>query len=268
MSQAMRKRIHLIYGIALSAVTVIAGICLMLACYHIYTTGMQAGAQQIYSRAIVAEAFSHIAVPVYLCLALTIGSFILHLALPLEKKKPTVEKNRQLILSRLEAKTDLDGCDPELAAAIRAQTKRRTTESVICAVILAICSVIFLVYACTPGRWPEASHVTDAMLQGTLIFLACLVLPTAAAIAVAYRSRASLDTQIELMKQAAAQSPARAAAPAQSAATSAKLPVTQILRYAILAVAVVLVIVGYANGGIDDVIAKAAAICTECVGLG
>lgn len=268
MSQTMRKRIHLIYGIALSAVTVIAGICLMLACYHIYTNGIQTNAQQIYSRAIVAEAFSRIAIPVYLCLALTIGSFILHMALPLDKKKPTVEKNRQLILSRLEAKTDLFACDPSLVAKIQAEKKRRLVDMLICGAVLAVCSIIFLIYACAPGRWPEAAAVTGAMKQAVLILLACLALPTACAIAAAYRSRRSLDKQIELMKQAAAQAPVSPAASAAPIAPPAKLPVAQILRYAILAAAIAFVIIGYANGGIDDVIAKAAAICTECVGLG
>lgn len=267
MSQTLRKRIHLIYGIALSAVTVIAGICLILACYHIYTNGIQTDAQQIYSRAIVAEAFSRIAIPVYLCLALTIGSFVLHLALPLDKKKPKVDKNRQLILSRLEAKTDLSACEPSLATAIAAEKKRRFVDTVICGVVLAVCSLIFLIYACMPGRWPDPSHVTDAMVQTVMVFLPCVIVPGICAVAAAYRNRASLDKQIELMKQAAAQSPA---APATSAPITppTKLLDLKILRYAILVIAIVCIVFGYTQGGFDDVIAKAARICTECVGLG
>ena len=42
----------------------------------------------------------------------------------------------------------------------------------------------------------------------------------------------------------------------------------RILRIVILLLAVVLIILGVCNGGIDDVLAKGAAICTECVGLG
>lgn len=267
MSQTVRKRIHLIYGIALSAVTVIAGICFIISCYHIYATGMQSGAAQIYSRAIVAEAFSRIAIPVYLCLALTVGSFILHLALPLEPKKLIPEKNRRLILSRLAAKTDLQQCDPQLRQAIEAQEKSRRRDTLISAIVLAVCSAVFLVYACMPGRWPEPAQVTDAMVKAVFVLLACLIAPTACAIAAAYRCRRSLDKQIELMRKAAAQSPAPVAAPAGSAPKKA-LPARQIARYALLLVAVVGVIVGYCTGGIDDVIAKAAAICTECVGLG
>lgn len=40
------------------------------------------------------------------------------------------------------------------------------------------------------------------------------------------------------------------------------------LRVAILALAAVLIAAGIFNGGLADVLAKGAAICTECVGLG
>ena len=41
-----------------------------------------------------------------------------------------------------------------------------------------------------------------------------------------------------------------------------------ILRTAVLVVALILIVIGIINGGLEDVLAKGAAICTECVGLG
>jgi len=43
---------------------------------------------------------------------------------------------------------------------------------------------------------------------------------------------------------------------------------TLILRTAVLVIALVLIVIGIINGGLEDVLAKGAAICTECVGLG
>ena len=43
---------------------------------------------------------------------------------------------------------------------------------------------------------------------------------------------------------------------------------TRILRTAVLVTALILIIIGILNGGLEDVLAKGAAICTECVGLG
>ncbi len=43
---------------------------------------------------------------------------------------------------------------------------------------------------------------------------------------------------------------------------------TNLLRAALLAVAVALIVAGIANGGLRDVLYKAKNICTECIGLG
>ncbi len=43
---------------------------------------------------------------------------------------------------------------------------------------------------------------------------------------------------------------------------------TVILRVTVLAIAVILIILGILNGGLEDVLAKGATVCAECVGLG
>lgn len=40
------------------------------------------------------------------------------------------------------------------------------------------------------------------------------------------------------------------------------------LRAAVIALAAAMIVLGILNGGLEDVLAKGAAICTECVGLG
>ncbi len=40
------------------------------------------------------------------------------------------------------------------------------------------------------------------------------------------------------------------------------------LRVAVLVLAAALIVAGILNGGLEDVLAKGAAICTECIGLG
>lgn len=264
MSKDIRKHIRRIYGIALSAVIVIVGIRFILGCYGIYHAGKAAGGQ-IYSRAAVAEAFAPMALSVYLCLALVIVGFILHIALPQEKKKPAIEKNRQLILQRLQAKTDLTQCSPELQANITCQQKARRTHITISAVLLAVFSAAFLVYVCQPSRWPEVGQVTATMVQAVLAMFGCLLIPTGYTIFTAYFCRKSLDREIGLMKEAATQAPRRADSPAPA---SQKRDYLVFVRYGIVAVAIICMVIGYCNGGVADVIAKAAAICTECVGLG
>lgn len=92
MTQETKKRIHAIYGIVLSVVAVLAGICFIAACLNIYRGGAASNATQIYTRQIVGESFAGIAIPVYSCLVLVMGGMVLDLALPIEKKKLKPEK--------------------------------------------------------------------------------------------------------------------------------------------------------------------------------
>lgn len=93
------KQLRKVYGIALSVIIVITGICLMAACICIYASG----GDEPYSRETVAEAFSGIAFPVYLCLGMIAGSFILDFILPAEPKKRAARKkatNTQALSSK------------------------------------------------------------------------------------------------------------------------------------------------------------------------
>lgn len=264
MSHDIRKLIHRVYGICISAVTVVAGARIAHACYKIYTNGKATGGQ-IYSSAIVAEAFQGIAIAVYLCLALVIGGFILHLLLPPEKKKPAIIVDRQHQLRRLQAKTDMTLCDPQLRAAMEKEQKARRIHSIISIVLLAVFSAAFLVYACDASRWPEAAHIIDAMVQSASILALCLIVPTGYTIFTAYFCRRSLEKEFQLAKEAAKQAPAQQAA---APAAPKKQNIAMYVRYGIVAIALVMMIVGYCTGGFEDVIAKAAALCQECVGIG
>lgn len=265
MTNDIRRLIHRVYGIAISAVTVISGTRIALACHKIYTTGKAAGGQ-IYSRQAVAEAFAPIALSVYLCLALVIGGFILHWLLPPENPKRVTEKNRQLILNRLHAKTDLSQCGSELRSAVKKQQKKRRLHLLISAALLIVFSIGFLMYVCMPSRWPEdLTNVTAAVVPAVLWMFACLAIPTGYAIFTAYFCRFSMDKEIKLMQQACKEAPS---SPAQNAAKTHRANWMQVIRFAIVALAAGLMLYGYFTGGIEDVIAKAAAICTECVGLG
>lgn len=263
MSKDLRNRIHWIYSIAYIAVTVIAGICFIFSARSLYQTGLAQNTQP-YTPETIAQAFSRIAIPVYLCIAMTIGSFVLHLFLPAERKKLVPEKNRQLILSRLQAKADLLESDPQLRMDVEKQRKARKMHCMISAILLAVCSIIFMIYACAPGRWPAAGEIIGAIKKAVGVLAACSILPLGYTIFTAYFCRRSLDKEIALMRQAAPR--ATVAQPVQKAIPTGK--VTMVVRYAILAIALFCVIYGFCNEGIIDVIAKAAKICTECIGLG
>lgn len=257
------KRIHLIYGILLSVVTVIAGICLIVSCYNIYHTGIVNDTQP-YSPEIVARAFSHIALPVYLCLALIVGGFILHIVLPPEKKKLVADKNQHLILERLYAKTDLSRCDAATRDAIDSQKKMRKVHSVISIVLLAIASIIFLTYACNGNNWHN-SQINGSMAKAAILLFACLAIPFCYGVFTSYYHRHSLSKEIELMRQANNMASRKPETAAPKANSGRKLLIARCV-FVVLGIGILLF--GYFTGGTADVLTKAINICTECVGLG
>lgn len=263
MTQEAKKRIHLAYGIAVSAVSILAGICLIAACCNIYYSGAASGASQIYSREIVAESFGKIAIPVYSCLVLVIGGMILNMALPLEKVKVKPEKNLPLILQKLREKTDLAACDENLRNAIRKQRKQRKELRDLCIFSLSLACVLILRYVCNAEHWEANS--TPSMVKAMYVMFGTLSLPFLLTVFATYRNRKSMEKEIELMRQAAAQAPEAAETTAPKVRSNRS---ANIARIAILAIGAVLVILGACNEGTADILTKAVNICTECVGLG
>ncbi len=267
MTKELKNRIHLIYGIVLSAVAVVAGICFIVSAYNIYQAGKAAGTQP-YTTETVAAAFSAIAVPVYICLALVLGGMVLAVVLPQEKKKAVPEKNLPLILERLQAKTDLSACDEALRQSIARQVQLRKALGWVSSILLAAGSGLFLSYACDGGNWPavtEAAKINESMVKAVFAMAICLAPAFISFVITAFCCRRSYTKQVELMRQANAQAPIQGNKPE---AKAEKETVVNIVRYGVLVLSVVLIVFGACTGGTADVLSKAAAICTECVGLG
>ena len=255
-----KKRIHLLYSIVLSASAVIAGICLMVACVGIYRSG-----DHPFSRSSIAAAFQTVAVPIYVFLALMIGGFILDQFLPKESSKPAVQKQYGVILEKLHNKLDLDHCDPALSEAIRKEQNNRGTHKFMSEGLLLGCSIAFLRYAVNI-QYFTTEDINGSIIRAVLFFFLCLAIPFGYGVFTAYWNRRSVKKEIELVKQAIAAGASAANVPSPAPIYSEKP--ANIAKYAILAVSLGILIYGIFAGGTADVLAKAAAICTECVGLG
>lgn len=257
MNKTTNRRIRFIYGLVLSAAAVVTCVCLIYACLGIYFSG----GEQIYTPEKVHQAFSLIAVPVYICLALVIAGFILDFSLPALKEKQKPEKNLRATLDRLLRKRDLDSCDPALKAEIEKQRNRRLYDSIISLALLAVGSIAFLFYACNPHNF-HSSEINTSMIQAFLLLLACLVVPFGFSVFAAYHAKHSLQKEIDLVKQIPA------GPEVQSSLKKTVVSPLLIVRCFLICVAVFLLVYGFLAGGTADVLTKAKNICTECVGLG
>lgn len=248
----------LIYGIAVSAMAVISGLLLMAACLQIY----RSGGEQIYTPEKVGAAFAPIALPIYITLALIAGSFLLDLLLPVEKKRKPAQKQYPLLLRFAYKRADLTLCEPALLEKIKKEQTLRRLVLGIQFIPWVVSAELFLPVACSSGSYSQELHLaTDSITTIAWMLLPCSLIPTAFSIFAAYISRASVRREWELVKQ----SP-KAAAPVSLPAKSESWILYA--RLAILVVALGLIVGGYFAGGTADVLAKAVAICTECVGLG
>lgn len=257
MNQDAVRRTRLVCGIVLSIAAVVAGICLITACLGIYLSG----GDQIYTPEKVAHGFSVIAVPVYLFLALMIAAFVLDFFLPVRNKKIKAEKNLAATLERLLSKRNMDSCESALKEQILALEKKRSRDKVITLAVLAVCSIAFLFFGANPANFHQ-TEINSSMVKAVLILFCCLAVPFGCALGAAYRAKASLQKEIELVKGIPAGDPV----PRAPKKDHAKL--IMVLRWALVCVAVAVLVYGFFAGGTADVLTKAKNICTECVGLG
>ncbi len=262
MSDNTKRRIHLLYSILVSVVVILTGVAFILSAYHLYTTGLQVDAQP-YTTATIAAAFSRISPLVYLCLGLVLGGFILNLALPQEAKKPPVERNRKLMLEKLITKTDLAACPDDLRKGIEKQEKDRKIHILVGILLLTMATTLFLSYACQDSLWHETDF-NGSMMRGFFALVICMALPFAYHVWVAFYCCRSMDKEIQLLRQASTLSPYKG----EAAPAPRRKNFESIVRCGVLILAVAMLTYGLCTGGTVDVLAKAATICTECVGLG
>ena len=254
--------IRRIYRIILTIALIVAGLCLMAAAGHIYYTG---GAQ-IYTLEKIDDIFAYIAIPVYVAIILVIGSFVLELFLPLPKKsKP--EKNHAMILYKLQQRTDPQSCgDTELRNQVLSLRKQRKTLAVLNLAVPAALLAVFVSYALTCDNYPSltAGHheVTHAMVSNALVWGVCTLITLGFAIFAAYSARSGMIHETALLRLMAQQ---KAPSKAQIRSCNRYL---NILRCTTILLAVAMIVIGAVGEGWYDVLTKAAAICTECVGLG
>ena len=253
------KLLRLIYGIVVSVMTVISGLLLTAACLQIY----RSGGAQIYTPEKVAAAFAPISLPIYITLALICGSFLLAFALPVEKKRISVQKQYVLLLRNAYKRADMQLCNPELLYKIMQEQKKRRVALLLSLATWVIGSVVFLPYACSSGNYSEELHLaTESVIAAVWWLIPCTLIPTACSIVSAYFSRASIRRELELVKLVPRLTEKASPLPAN------KEQGLLYARLAILVIALVMIAGGFFAGGTVDVLAKAVAICTECVGLG
>ena len=246
--------IRRIYNILHSVSIIVAGIFLMAGCLSIYSWGDGA-----YTRQLVAETFSKISLPVYICLVLTLISFIWDFISPATEKEKKFKPYAH-ILSRLNIKKDLSGCDDITLNTIYKERKSRKIHTLIRTIIICISISIFLLYALNGNNY--VADINSSVIKAMWVLIPCSVVPFVYSVFTAYHNEKSLKKEIELMKKVPTKENA------EDIETKSNDKLVNVVRFALLFIGLGILIYGYFAGGTADVLTKAINICTECIGLG
>lgn len=259
MTEKNLRKIFSIYRILLSVSIIAAGLCLIFGCLSIYFSK-----DHSYSRQIVAETFSTIAVPVYICLGLTAVSLVTEVLFPsfsVEHKTKISYKNR---LELLISKKDLSVCTTEQLSAIEKERKIRKLITAFQAIVIAVCCVVFLIYALNSSNY-DNSDINSSVINAMWVLLPCLGVTLIASVAAEVFRGKSFQRETLLVTKL----PALKSDSTDSRFDKSKSDIKiSVVRCAVLLLSIAILIYGFATGGVYDVLTKAVNICTECIGLG
>lgn len=254
MTQNAKKWVRRGYYLLVTLALITIAVLLMTQCVAIYRLG-----DKPFTRESVAAHFAPIAIPVYVCLGVVAAGFALS---PLLPAAPDSAPDRDVVtLRRLQQKTDLAACPAELTHAICKQRRARNRHYYLTLILLAIGIAGFLWFATDKSCYTDDKSAS--VIQMTLWMLICMGIPALYGIFTAYAHRGSVKKEIALLRTA----PKEAVSPAAKAQSKREtwLPYVQA---SFMAVAIGMIVYGALNGGAGVMLAKAIAICTECIGLG
>ncbi|MDE5562113.1 MAG: hypothetical protein K2J01_00930 [Clostridiales bacterium] len=263
-------KIRLIYAIFLGVFTVAVGLAIICVAADIYYTGKDTGV--IYSRAIVGERLTALAIP----LIFLIAAIILGAVFPLYKVKAARQPESTLDKLKARIPQSGEGDSVEFTAAQNAYKKAAIIRLVAWLVALAAAlagAIATLCYLVDTAQF-SGKDVTGEIFNLVKNILPWLCVAFAATIAATVTSGIFASKQVAAAKtmiKNGGQTVAQKAEPKFITVIKsiiAKPAFTWAVRGCIFVLAVTFIILGIVNGGANDVLVKAVNICTECIGLG
>ena len=241
-----------IYTIFLSIFTVAMGFCFCSACLWIHRSGG-------YTAEKIALAFTAIRIPFALWLILAIGRGVLDILHP---TKPALcpDIPPEMALAWQKSRVNLDLCPPELHKQILRLREQRKKDALHGAARLLLFGGLFLLYAVNPRNYDDVL-INRSVVPTVVLLVLAMIFPFFYIWDARKRAMATMRIEVQLLKNAPA---AAKITPPPAKQRRGK----NWLRIILLAAALTLLLYGFLTGGTADVLAKAANICTECIGLG
>ena len=263
-----------IYGLCLTLLTVAVATLFIVQIWLLF----RATEDTPYTVETVSKRFSQIAVPFYLWLVAIVGGGVLSYAFPEEAETPKTLSNTRLLLNRLKCR--LPKNEGGMVEVKRENTLRNIVWCVCAAliVVLTVTMVVFLLNGEYMAQFDTEFFKSHAEAE-KLIKLSPFVLVVLCACAGAlYYQSYSLKKELALVKNAIAESAKRGEKPVKTEKKECAIKkkftflatekTVLVVRVAVAAVGLTLLVVGICGDGMQEVLTKAINICTQCIGLG
>lgn len=274
MTKSKKRIFWLIYGTALTLLTLLLGTLFIVQVWSIF----HSAPDNPFTVSIIKEKFSKIALFVWLWIAVVAIGGVLSYAFPETKVRPKAYVSVETTLTRLKGVWAAE--DADLQVLRKKSYFRYAAYGVVAAMFVAattLCLIWLFSNSYTPVHdsafFTEHGAVADRLFKMMPWLLVAMVVWAAAVI---FRTFSLQDEAAYVKAQISAgkRKPREAQAKAKTESKKCVLTTKQRkwivlgLRVVLCAVAVVFLIVGVSNGGMIDVYEKAKNICTQCIGLG
>ncbi len=286
MSETLARKVRIGYGIFLSVFTAVLAVLFIVGVAQIYFADVPLGEPK-YSREIVGEHLKPILIVMLIWILAIIGGYILSIVLPeakKQKRKPSASDSLKRLKTRIP-----QGSSEEFLAEKKVYDRMQIIKIVIwsvCAAFALVSAIVSIVYLATGNHFdtstgknfnqlvvPMVRFIGPWVLVSFLLFVGATLyeyftakkeLAVAKNLLVLGKGSPVAARNALLLKKDAA------------LAVVGKPKVILALRIAVLAIAICFIVIGNlpANpgqiwfAGFNEVLSKAADICTECIGLG
>ena len=260
MTNEKLRKLNLIYGIVLSVIIIITGICFIVSCIDIYKSGMRP-----FTYESISTHFMAIIVPVVLCIVGIVGGMVVS-CFPLEKPKIKGFIDTGITLKKMSDKIDISKCDAEAQSKITRERKIRRYSNYLCIDAIVVSLVISLIYVLNKSNFP-AIDINAEMVNAMLFVIPCAIVSIASIYANVLVCSASVVRELDIVKASFKTAKKNDVGDGAHDVPSNEKMLFGV-RLTIFVLAVAFIVIGIFNGGMADVLQKAINICTECIGLG
>ena len=243
-----------------AALVTVCGVCMMIGCVTIYRSG-----DRPFSPESISAQFGKFAWLIWLTAGVVAVGIVIHLLFPGEKSRIKAIRAEQEILAALKTKAGTV-TDEALAAQLAQIQKRSHCVRFFFGFTCGFCVARLILFFFDPAGFTIENLNKDILrfaanlaVYGTMI-LVCLI-------GSAFAGKIGCKKQIALYKAAIRDGKCDGSSPAKAEKTGLRKAIPAI-RIAVAAIAILFIVLGVMNEGIVDVLGKAIAICTECIGLG